>query len=101
MERELWIGRLEVRPVSTNSPLAGRAGAFVQTIVYARDAEEFELQASATLAELGMEITRIEELDPLDERRRNGTISRDLEILASEVSETNPVAFDDFHAYGH
>ena len=48
-------------------------------------------------------ISPIDRTDPglVDTRKTHGSMSRELQELANAVTEAHPIAFGDFHSWGH
>lgn len=101
MDREAWIGLVEVRPRPTSDPLDGAPGAFVNALALANGETDFCELTGAALAELHLEVVAISDVEPLASRVRRTGVLEEIETLATQLSEQNKVQFDEFQAFGH
>src|SRR5882757_3819652 len=53
-EKQLWIGKVEVRPMKGSTVLGDSAGAFVNLVTWSHDPEEYRRNADLVLGELGL-----------------------------------------------
>lgn len=98
--KQTWIGLFEVRPLNADSDvLEGAIGAFVNIVGIAIGQTSFKSIAERSLFECGLKVVASEDVEPLDERIARGSVIQELVVLASELSETCPVLFDEFQAY--
>lgn len=97
--KNIWIGLAHVKPNSGNTSLQDAIGAFVPSLALANNAEDFADKVTSLLEEYDFEVLELEDIEPLETREKHSKISIDIESLASEISNDNPVLLDEFQAY--
>jgi hypothetical protein len=101
MEQRLWIGLADVAPTEANSDEAFEesAGAYVQALALAEDAEEFAERVRGALGGLELELLELESAEPVGDRLRREGLSDTLVELAIEAARAGEVEFSTFHLY--
>ncbi len=99
-KKQLWIGKVEVRPLKGSRALGDAKGAFVNVVTWARDAEEFSRNANLVLGELGLFTIDVEEPEPVSTRRRKAVFEDSIEDMVARAQE-NPKAiiYGTFHTW--
>jgi hypothetical protein len=97
---ELWIGVVEVKPLDRKA--YGDAGAFTNIVTWATDQEAFMQKAETIAATLDMYVREVERMEPLVQRRKNRTLTDEIEDMALRA-ESNPraIVWKTFHRYPH
>lgn len=96
-KREIWGAQLHVRPLpGGDGGLDGAAGAYAWVFALAVGEAEYREMASAEMANLGLFIAEVEELDRYDAHQDDSDETRE---CFERLSEEWPVQYHDFHAY--
>jgi hypothetical protein len=99
IEKQIWIGLVDVVPMPGNNELTGAKGAYVNFIAYASNADEFLSIANAEFTSLEFYVKNIEDAEPLSRRLEIHSLSHELFSLAEDVKRSGSVGFGTFHAY--
>lgn len=98
MQRELWIGLVEMRP--QNKKLYGTAGAFVEILTWASDSSEYRIKAETIAATLDLYVVGVEREQPLSVRLETVTPSEELEDMIHRAeSNPNAIIYGTFHRW--
>ena len=99
MLRQVWIGLVSVTPQPGNDMLGDAKGAFVNALVLAENATEYEEQVRRALADLRLTPYDFEEVEAFSDRISKWSIGNELHLLAEEVRQTGNPRFGTFHNY--
>src|SRR4030081_1200387 len=98
--RQLWIGKLEVRPLKGSHILGDAKGAFVNVVTWACDAEEFRRNADLVLGELRLFILEVEDAEPVSTRREKAMFEDAIEDMVARAQENpNAIIYGTFHTW--
>ena len=99
-EKQLWIGKVEVRPLKGSTVLGDAVGAFVNLVTWSRDPEEYRRNAALVLEELGLFIVEVENPEPVSVRRKKA-VFEDSVVDMIDRAEGNPSAiiYGTFHKW--
>lgn len=96
---ELWVALLEVRGASGQSAATVRNGAFVNVVARAVSRGDFMSTVGARARELGLDIMKIEDAEPLRTRRAAFVIPPELDRLVREAATTSNPVFGTFFTW--
>lgn len=98
--RQLWIGRVEVRPLTGSRTLEDARGAFVNMVSWAHDAEEFRRNAELVLSKLKLFILEVHEAEPVSTRRQKAVFEDVIEDMVARA-QANPdaIIYGTFHTW--
>jgi hypothetical protein len=98
-ECQLWIGVVRVKPISPGT-WKGAAGAYTNIVTWATSSEEFREKAEKLAASMKLFIADIEAEQPVSERIKQSSLSKDLEEIVSRAeSNPNAIMYGTFHEY--
>jgi hypothetical protein len=96
-DRETWGALLHVRPLpGRDGGLAGAAGAFAWVFALAGSETEYRVMVSAEMANLGLCIAEVDQLDRYDPHPDDSDETR---RCFERLSEEWPVQYDSFHSF--
>jgi hypothetical protein len=92
---DAWIGLVGAAPASgsVDPDLVDVAGVYVNAVAIAADEQEFMRHVTSTLAELDLEATEFENIEPLYIRMTHARPDPELMRLVDELSTDTPVLF--------
>jgi len=101
MNKQLWIGFAEVRPLPGCALLEEARGAYVHVMAWANTSEEFALAVSSRMYELALEIVDLREVEPWAIRSSGDDPIRDefFEMADRANADLSLVVFGRFHAW--
>lgn len=99
LSKEVWIGLVGVVPRPGNDLLGKAKQGFVNILALAASTSEYGAQVERVLDELGLDVTEIEDSEPLSERLSKWTVDPEISRLAQEVNSTGFARFGTFHVY--
>jgi hypothetical protein len=95
---EVWIGLVEVVPDEGQDPFDGALGAYANVLALARSVKDYMEATAAALLREGLLAVRVDDLEPLRERR--GRFQLNDEILdLGEQAKRGDVVWDTFYAF--
>ena len=97
--REKWVGLIRVVQVDGVDVLGIDRGAFATTIAWCDSELMFRSIVESALAENGLRLVGLKDVDPCEERLRESTVPEDFMAAMAEVGPESPVVFLDFHTY--
>jgi hypothetical protein len=99
-EKQLWIGKIEVRPMKGSSVLGDSVGAFVNLVTWSHDPEEYRRNADLVFRELGLFIVEVENPEPVSVRKQKAVLDEDVMDMIDRA-EDNPKAiiYGTFHKW--
>lgn len=103
-QKQLWIGLVEVRPLTKRSKiLDDMKGAFVNIVAWAADAGEYNRKVDLIISRLGgLFVSEIANTEPVDARRSrtDGGLDEEIEDMISRA-KTNPnaIIYGTFHMF--
>ena len=74
-------------------------GAFVPILALAKDLENFTSITTSFLRSLELDVIEIEDIQLFEERRKSASVVKEIEALATALTESAPVAVDTFQTY--
>jgi hypothetical protein len=99
-KKELWIGKVEVRPLKGSRTLGDAKGAFVNVVTWASDARDFRRNADLVLGELGLFIVEIENPEPVSIRRTKAEFEETIEEMITRAQDNaNAIIYGTFHTW--
>jgi hypothetical protein len=96
---DVWIGLVEVIPLSESTVLGNGKGAFVNALALTSDPENYQEQVRSALQNLDLAPADFQDVEPFSERAASWELEEGLHELAQEVRLSGGVSFDDFHVY--
>lgn len=102
--KQLWIGMVEVRPLSGGSNILGdMKGAFVNIVTWAADAEQYRRNAELVIRGLGgLFVSDVLNPEPVETRKaRSGSeFDENMEDLISRAqANPNAIVYGSFHMF--
>ena len=99
-EKQLWIGKIEVRPTKRSSVLGDSVGAFVNLVTWSQDPEGYRENAELVLGELGLFIVDVDNPEPVSIRKEKAVLDEGVEDMIDRA-ERNPTAiiYGTFHKW--
>lgn len=99
LPKEVWIGLVGVVPRPGNDLLGNAKQGFVNILALARTKSEYRSEVGRILDELGLDVSEIEDSEPLSDRLSKWTVDPDILALAEEVNSTGFARLGTFHVY--
>lgn len=104
LEKQLWIGLVEVRALDGGSKvLDGAKGAFVNIVTWASDAQEYEHNARLVIEHLGgLFVSEVIRPEPVETRRtkQGRRFDEDIEDMISRAEgNSNAIIYGTFHTF--
>ena len=101
MNKQLWIGLAEVRPLPGCKLLEEAKGAYVHVMAWANDVNEFRNAVILRVAELALQLADLREIEPWAIRNSGDDPIRDefFEMQNRIRDDIESVAFGRFHAW--
>ncbi len=101
MNKQLWIGLAEVRPLPECKLLEEAKGAYVHAMAWANDADEFRAAVINRAADLALELVDLRETEPWSIRNSGeDPLRNEFYEMADRVNaDVKLVAFGRFHAW--
>jgi hypothetical protein len=100
-EKQLWIGKLEVRPMKGSTVLGDSAGAFVNLVTWSHDPEEYRRNADLVLGELGLFIVDVENPEPVSIRKEKAVFEEGvMDMIDRAEGNANAIIYGTFHKWG-
>lgn len=98
--KQLWIGKVEVRPLRGSRILGDAKGAFVNIVTWATDAEEYRRNVDVVLSKLGLFVVEVENPEPISIRRQKAKLDEVIEEMI-ERAQDNPdaIIYGAFHKW--
>ena len=102
--KQLWIGMVEVRPLSGKSELLGETkGAFVNIVTWALDAEQYRHNAELVIGGLGgLFVSDVLNSEAVEDRRARAGSELDESIeglILRAQSNPNAILYGSFHLF--
>jgi hypothetical protein len=99
-ERQLWIGKVEVRPKRGSSVLGDSVGAFVNIVTWSHDPEEYRRNAEVVLGELGLFIVEVENPEPVSIRQQKAVFDESImDMIDRAEGNPNAIIYGTFHKW--
>jgi len=99
-KKQLWIGKVEVRPLKGSRILGDAKGAFVNVITWASNAKEYNCNADLVLRKLGLYILDVENAEPVSLRRKKAVFDEEIEdMIARAQDNPNAIIYSTFHTW--
>jgi hypothetical protein len=100
MNKQIWIGFAEVRPLPGCKLLDEAKGAYVHVMAWAETSEEFQKMAKLRAADLSLEIVQFRETQPWLIRNSADELRAEFFEMETRISsDVRGVAFGRFHAW--
>jgi hypothetical protein len=100
MNKQIWIGFAEVRPLPECKLLEEAKGAYVHIMAWAETAEEFQKMASLRAADLSLKIVQFRDTQPWMIRNSAEELREEFFEMETRISsDVRGVAFGRFHAW--
>lgn len=98
-KKDLWVGTAKVRQNNRNGVLGDADQAYTNVIALAKNRTDFRLQVKRAVAQLDLQLTRLEEAELWHIHLKRFVPHKDLLALAEEVKKDGQIAFDVFQAF--
>jgi len=99
-KKQLWIGKVEVRPLKGSSTLGDAKGAFVNIVTWAQNVEEYRRNADLVLGELRLFVVEVENPEPVSVRREKAVFEEGIEdMIARAQDNPNAIVYGTFHTW--
>ena len=99
MKKVRWIGLAKVSALN-NDILEGASGAYVNALAFANNKLDFRKKVKNKLAQLGLELKRLEDAEPFKDRVSKDRVSKEISRMSKRLSShKNIIAFSKFHTY--
>jgi len=98
VEREVWIGLVEVAPEEGNNMFEGALGAYVNVLALASSVEDYMAVTAPALLHRGLIAVGVDDPEPLRERQAKFQL-RDEIVQLGEQAQTGEVVWDRFHSF--
>lgn len=100
MNKQIWIGFVEVRPLPGCKLLEEAKGAYVHVMAWADTSEQFQKMARLRGADLSLEIVEFRDTQPWSIRNSADEFRAEFYEMQSRISnDVRSVAFGRFHAW--
>lgn len=100
MSPQRWIGLAEVQPRVGVTVLGTRArGAFVSIVAFVRDPQEFRGVSARAFTEYGLQLIKLEDVEPLSTRVARQRVDPILLQDAERIPKDTLFVFGSFHSY--
>ena len=100
MNKQIWIGLAEVRPLPGCKLLEEAKGAYVHVMAWAETPEELHKKASLRAADVSLEIVQMSDTEPWSIRTAAQELHTEFFEMESRIqSDVRGVAFGRFHAW--
>jgi hypothetical protein len=98
--KQLWIGKVEARPIEGSSKWGDAKGAFVDIVTWASNSEEFHHNASLVLETLELFVIGVENEETLLDRKAKENFDEETEDMISRALD-NPdaIVYGTFHTW--
>lgn len=98
----IWIGLVEVKPRPASTTLNSTAlGAVTNVVTWARNETEFTHKAEVLMDSLDLEVTGVEDAEPVEERLGSGfDLDDELRLIVDETrTNDGAIRFSTFHTW--
>lgn len=99
MKDNIWIGLICISGKPDNPILDGCLGAYVNTLAWAENIEEFHQTVSINALKMNLHVEEILWAEPIEDRLRKNNIDDYLIELANEIETKGDCRFGIFHAW--
>ena len=98
--KQLWIGKVEVRPLKGSTALGDAKGAFVNIVTWAQSVEEYRRNVDLVLGELRLFIVEVENPEPVSVRSEKAVFEEDIQdMIARAQDNPNAIIYGTFHTW--
>jgi hypothetical protein len=97
--KKIWIGLIKVKQSNRGGVLGDADLAYTNAIGLAKNRSDFRAQIKSALNALELQLIRLENAEPLDERLKKYTVHKDIHALAKNVSKHGQIAFHIFATF--
>jgi hypothetical protein len=98
--KELWIGKVEVRPLKGSRTLGDAKGAFVNMVTWVTNAEEYRRNVDLVLGKLGLFAVEVENPEPVSIRRQKADFDEEIEDMIIRAQDNpNAIIYGTFHEW--
>jgi hypothetical protein len=99
-KKQLWIGKVEVRPLKGSTPLGDAKGAFVNIVTWAQNVEGYRRNADLVLGKLRLFVVEVENPEPVSVRREKAVFDEEIEeMIARAQDNPNAIIYGTFHTW--
>jgi hypothetical protein len=98
LEREVWIGLVEVTPGEGNDIFDGAPGAYANVLALANSVEDYMASTAAAQHSNGLIAVGVDDPEPLRERESRVYVTDEITQLAEEA-RTGDVVWDTFYVF--
>ncbi len=100
MNKQIWIGLVEVRPLPGCKLLEEAKGAYAHAMAWAETAEDFQKMAALRAADLSLEIVEFRDIQPWSIRNAGDELRDEFYQMEQRIaSDVRQVVFGRFHAW--
>ncbi len=98
-KEDLWIGLVHVKQPNRNGVLGNADQAYANVVALAVDKRDLRMQIRKALDELGLNLIKLEDAEPMAMRLTKHSVHKKLHGLADEVKRDRSVRFDVFQTF--
>ena len=95
----MWIGLIRVRQNKRNGVLGDADQAYSNAVGLAKDKGEFRSKIKSVLESVELQLLRLENAEPLNQRLSKYPVHKDIIKAAKEAKKNGQVAFSEFAAF--
>ncbi len=100
MNKQIWIGLVELRPLPGCKLLEEAKGAYAHVMAWAENPEEFQKMTSLRAADLSLEIIEFRDIQPWSIRHAGDEVREEFYDMEKRIeADVRQVAFGRFHAW--
>jgi hypothetical protein len=98
-EKEIWIGLAKVKQPERNGVLGDADQAYTNVLALAKTKFGFRKQAKQAIEELGLQLMRLEDAEPIKFRSLKYSVPKKTLALADKARKENRVVFTVFASF--
>jgi hypothetical protein len=99
LQEELWIGLAKIDQSSSDGLLGDVKGTYTNAIAIADSRANFRSKVKQALADLDLQLVRLEDAETLKTRLSRSSVDPELERVAEATRISRQVGFGTFHAF--
>lgn len=97
--KKIWIALVKVNQASRRGPLGNADQAYSIVVGLSASKGVFRSMVKRELASLDLQLLRMEDAEPLEERQKSRNVHRDIVKLAKSINQGAEIAFDVFATF--
>ena len=99
MDKVLWIGVVNVLPMIEGLLKGKNLGAYTNVIGLAKSQSKFHIMVMNKLEEIGFKLLSLEEVEKLEDRKKNYEITDEIRDMENGICNENIVQYGTFYTY--